>query len=90
MTEQLAAIALSVVVPTLMYAHVRHTTCGGTFLAVCRSPVVRDTDPAYQPVADVLEAFDYEVIDSVDEPDPGMMFGRSETTVYKLSEKDAA
>ncbi|ASZ75504.1 hypothetical protein KIW74_gp24 [Mycobacterium phage Kimona] len=86
MTTQLTVLALTIAIPSLLFAHVHHNDCG-SFLAIFRSPVVKDTDPCYQPVADVLATFDAEVIDRKMFPDPDMFFGRAEAVIYKLREK---
>ncbi|BBC53865.1 hypotheical protein [Mycobacterium phage PP] len=79
-------LALSVAAPGLLFAHTHSNPCG-TFLAVYRSPVVYDDDPVYQPVAEVLETFDAEVIGRETYSDPEMFFGRGDAITYTLREK---
>lgn len=52
-------------------------------LLVYRSPLVRDSDPAYQPIAELLE-YPHEEVIKERVPDPNMMFGEADLTVYLI------
>jgi hypothetical protein len=52
-------------------------------LVVYRSTWLRDTDTIYRPVAELL-ANGYEILSREVNPDPDMMFGHGELTIYAL------
>lgn len=55
------------------------------WLIVYRSPLVRDTDPMYQPVAEVLiGSGGYKIAYTDVRDDENMMFGRGEFALIKL------
>lgn len=71
-----------------MYLHSAITEeAEGTVLRVYRSPIVRDGDPMYQPVRDYLALTPHEVLWRGRVPDPEMMFGEAEVTVYMIERK---
>lgn len=57
-------------------------------LLVYRSPMVRQTDPIFQPVADLLRDHRMTMVYQERLPDPGMMFGQGEVTAYRLSHSE--
>lgn len=82
-TTHLTVLALSLALPCLLYAH----TWGGrdgVFLSVYRSPVVRDDDPKFEPVAQILDSVSHELVERKTLPDPDMLFGQAESLTYFL------
>lgn len=65
----------------LSYHQVREA--GREILVVYRSTWLRDTDSVYRPVAKLL-ANGYQVLSREENPDPDMMFGHGELTIYTL------
>ena len=55
-----------------------------TKLAVYASPLVTDTNPAYQPIRDLLNKHQHRILKSEIHEDEDMMFGRATLTVYRI------
>ncbi|AWN05840.1 hypothetical protein SEA_BLINN1_81 [Mycobacterium phage Blinn1] len=64
-------------------------TMRASYLLVYRSPLVKSTDPEYQPVRDViLEADRMDVLARGTFEDPNMMFGEGEYILHRLAGAD--
>lgn len=70
---------LAVSVHCWLYAY----SASAAGLLVYRSPALRDTDPVFKPVLEVLRHHRWRVVLEETIPDPGMMFGRGDLTVYR-------
>jgi hypothetical protein len=64
-----------------LYAH----TMAMAGLVVYRSPLLRDTDKIYQPVAKFLREHPMRMVLRESIPDQSMMFGRGDLTVFRPS-----
>lgn len=53
-------------------------------LWVYRSPMVKPSDPLYQPVLEVLGDHDPELVEVGKYEDPGMVFGKAVFSMYRL------
>lgn len=53
----------------------RFDLCGHEFLEVFRSPLVRDTDEMYRPVAERLGRYKWDVVEHAEFDDPEWLFG---------------
>jgi hypothetical protein len=74
-----------VVKPRWLYAHIIPRPKGFFQLCVYKSPVVRDTDPVYAPVAALLAVSDsVEMLSTEKVSDSDMWSGTAELTSYLL------
>lgn len=53
----------------------RFELCRHEFLEVFRSPLVRDTDEMYQPVAELLDRYKWDVVEHTEVADPDWLLG---------------
>lgn len=79
-------LVLAIAVPSLVYAHTTNTA-GGKVLTVYRSPIVRDDDERFSPVADILKSFDCTLLHEETNQDPDMYFGKGTLTSYLIQER---
>jgi|GEM_PF-4886513 len=53
----------------------RFDLCGHRFLEVFRSPLVRVTDELYRPVAELLDRYEWDVVEHTEVADPDWLLG---------------
>lgn len=79
---------IEVIEPCWIYAsRITNLDTGLSWLAVYRSPELRDTDDEYRAVLELIgdaEPLEFSVI-----PDDRMMFGRGELSIYSMPEAAA-
>lgn|GEM_PF-3656784 len=84
MTKECSETVLSIFRPGLLF--VEAVTVGeGIVLWVYRSPVVRDTDPVYRPVRDLLGAHSVSTLVSETVEDSRMLFGKAVRSCHLLA-----
>lgn len=76
---------VEVIEPCWIYAsRITDLSCGLSWLAVYRSPELRDTDDEYRAVVELIG--DAEPLKSEVVEDESMFFGRAELSVYSMPE----
>ena len=58
-------------------------------LRVSRSPVVRDGDSLFAPVAEILRRYRNSIVLDYTEPSPAMVSGMRRVTIYQLAMRSA-
>ncbi len=61
-----------------------HAQTAGLMLEVRRSIGLRDSDPLYQPVLDLLRASPHQLLERFELVDASFMFGKVQVTVWRF------
>ncbi|AOQ27995.1 hypothetical protein KIY77_gp68 [Mycobacterium phage Mundrea] len=80
-------LSLSIKRPGFLFAQTHNDPNGKVGLTVYRSVAVRDSDPAYQPVIDMIAENDFHLAYTAEVTDTAMMFGKAEDSYYVTVEK---
>ncbi|QBP31273.1 hypothetical protein SEA_BUMBLEBEE11_67 [Mycobacterium phage Bumblebee11] len=80
-------LSLSIKRPGFLFAQTHKDPNGLVGLSVYRSVAVQDSDPAYQPVMDILAENDFHLAYTAEVTDTSMMFGKAEDSYYVTVEK---
>ncbi|QHB38096.1 hypothetical protein KIY75_gp69 [Mycobacterium phage Noelle] len=73
---------LSIKRPGFLFAQTHKGPKGLVGLSVYRSVAVRDSDPAFEPVVDVIAEHNFRLAYSAEIADASMMFGKAEDSYY--------
>jgi hypothetical protein len=79
---QSLAPALAITVSNILYAHT-YVWSGSLMLLVYKSPIVKDTDKLYVPVANLIQDHQLELVHRSVGADAKMQFGQGITEVYQ-------
>lgn len=80
------ALSLEINEPNFLHARIEEVSSGGAVLLhIYSSPIVREDDPMYRPVAELLAEHEHDLVIEDVIPDPNMMFGQAILKVFRIA-----